>query len=264
MSTYVLSDIHGQYNAYMKMLDQIHFSKKDFLYVLGDVIDRGPDGIRIIQDIMTKKNAELIMGNHEFMLLNAIDYLRDRENGIDEARKNSDGLNPFELWIHPCNGGEGTCLEFLSLPVEVQNSLRDYLRTLYLIKRIKIGTKTYHLSHSYSLKKPFGKELSFAKATAEQTEEIVWESLFDKNKSIFWTEKPFAYVKDIYVFGHIFTQRVGQMNEKGKGYIYKSDDYRGYKIIDVDCGMALNGRSSQLGCICLETGEEYYVPLLED
>ena len=75
MSTYVISDIHGQYNSYKKMLEKIKFSSKDFLYVLGDCIDRGPDGINVIKDIMKRDNAELILGNHEVMLLNSIEHI---------------------------------------------------------------------------------------------------------------------------------------------------------------------------------------------
>ena len=40
--TYVMSDIHGEYEKYLKMLDLIGFRDEDELYVLGDVIDRGP------------------------------------------------------------------------------------------------------------------------------------------------------------------------------------------------------------------------------
>ncbi|MGN0345651.1 MAG: metallophosphoesterase [Lachnospiraceae bacterium] len=260
MSTYVMSDIHGQYKAYEKMLKLIGFSKEDQLYVLGDVIDRGPDGISIIKDLMKRKNAELILGNHEFMLLNAMKFLHDRENGVEFS---GDGLNPFELWTHPCNGGEGTCLEYMNFSKELQESIDSYLRSLNVIKRIKIDKTTYHLSHSFSVEKPFGKEIRFAKSSYRQTEKIVWESLFDKPKDYEDPNKLFAYSRDVYVCGHIFTQRLGKMDENGKGKIYKEANYRGYRVIDIDCGMALNSRSSRLGCLCLETGEEYYVPLLE-
>ena len=47
MSTFVLSDIHGEYNKFINMLDKIHFSDKDTLYVLGDVLDRGPEPIKV-------------------------------------------------------------------------------------------------------------------------------------------------------------------------------------------------------------------------
>lgn len=263
MSTYVLSDVHGQYTSYRKMLDKIKFSEDDFLYVLGDVIDRGPEGIRIIQDIRHRKNAELLLGNHEYMLMNALQYLRDREAGTvneDEI----DGITPYELWVHPCNGGEGTCLEWLSMPAEEQKELEDYLRSLYLIRRVKIGKTMYHLSHSYSLNKRFGQSVKYKNTKPKQVEEIVWESVFDKRGLCEDTEHPWAYVRDTYIVGHIFTQRLNEVDESGRGCIYENEDFQGYHIIDVDCGMALNSRSSQLGCLCIETGERFYVPLLED
>ena len=43
MSNYVRSDVHGQYKAYTKMLKKIDLKAEDTLYILGDVIDRGPE-----------------------------------------------------------------------------------------------------------------------------------------------------------------------------------------------------------------------------
>lgn len=48
MATYVISDVHGDYEGYMKILQLIQFSDKDALYVNGDVIDRGMGGVRIL------------------------------------------------------------------------------------------------------------------------------------------------------------------------------------------------------------------------
>lgn len=263
MSTYVMSDIHGQYLAYKKMLDKIKFSDDDCLYVLGDVIDRGPDGIRIIKDIMNRDNADLILGNHEFMMLNAIKYIRNRETSGAKIKRTDDGLNPLELWTHPCNGGEGTCMELSGLPDYEKKELEEYLLSRDLIKRIKINGNNYHLSHSFSLPKKFGKSVNLKKVSYKQAESIVWESLFDRPVDYPMNDKKFAYEKETYIVGHIFTQRLGQMDENGCGVVFKCDNYRGYNVIDVDCGMALNSRSSRLGCLCIETDEVHYVPLLE-
>lgn len=263
MSTYIMSDIHGQYIAYSKMLNLIDFKDEDQLYVLGDVIDRGPDGIRIIRDIMNRDNAELILGNHEFMMLNAIKYIKSREVQGTRVKRYDDGLNPLELWTHPCNGGEGTCMELAGLPDYEKNELEEYLLTRDLIRRIKVDGKSYHLSHSFSLPKKFGKSVNLKKASYKQAEAIVWESLFDRPSDFPLGDKQFAYDDDIYIVGHIFTQRLGQMNEAGMGEVFRNENYRGYSVIDVDCGMALNSRSSRLGCLCLETDEIFYVPLLE-
>lgn len=66
-----MSDIHGEYDRYMAMLDLIQFSEQDTLYILGDVIDRKPGGIEILQDIMRRPNVHMIIGNHEQMMLDS-------------------------------------------------------------------------------------------------------------------------------------------------------------------------------------------------
>ena len=53
---YVMSDIHGCYDKYKLMLDKIQFSENDILYILGDVVDRGAYGIKILLDIARRKN----------------------------------------------------------------------------------------------------------------------------------------------------------------------------------------------------------------
>ena len=68
MSNYVISDIHGQYKSYKRMLRAIQLQPEDTLYVLGDVIDRGPDGIKILNDMMKRENVIMFMGNHELMI----------------------------------------------------------------------------------------------------------------------------------------------------------------------------------------------------
>lgn len=37
---YCISDIHGYYGLFCRLLDKIRFSDKDKLYVLGDIIDK--------------------------------------------------------------------------------------------------------------------------------------------------------------------------------------------------------------------------------
>ena len=64
---YAMSDLHGCYDKYIKMLEKINFSDNDTLYILGDIVDRGPDGIKILQDIMQRINVVALMGNHDFL-----------------------------------------------------------------------------------------------------------------------------------------------------------------------------------------------------
>lgn len=43
---YIISDIHGCFDQYQKLLEKINFSSEDKLYVLGDAADRGPESIK--------------------------------------------------------------------------------------------------------------------------------------------------------------------------------------------------------------------------
>ena len=67
---YVMSDIHGNMRRFNSIMEQIQLQPEDTLYVLGDVIDRHPDGIRILCKLMkialleeyVKSTAEEITG----------------------------------------------------------------------------------------------------------------------------------------------------------------------------------------------------------
>lgn len=48
---YVMSDIHGHRRRFDSVMKQINLQPEDTLYILGDVIDRNPDGIRILQQL---------------------------------------------------------------------------------------------------------------------------------------------------------------------------------------------------------------------
>ena len=64
---YVISDIHGCYREYQKLLEKIHFSDTDVLYLLGDMVDRGPEPVKVLQDVMLRSNVYPILGNHDYM-----------------------------------------------------------------------------------------------------------------------------------------------------------------------------------------------------
>ena len=70
---YVMSDIHGNKRRFDSIMKQINLQTEDTLYVLGDVVDRHPHGGRILRQLMKMPNVQLILGNHEYMMLDALD-----------------------------------------------------------------------------------------------------------------------------------------------------------------------------------------------
>lgn len=63
--TYVMSDIHGMAELMERMLEQIRFSASDRLFILGDMIDRGPDPGGVIDIVWKNPNITALRGNHE-------------------------------------------------------------------------------------------------------------------------------------------------------------------------------------------------------
>ena len=81
MSTYVCSDIHGYYDLFMKALEEINFNNNDKLYILGDMIDKGNQGVKLLEYIIHHNNIHCIIGNHEQFFLNYYRNIMNDYNG---------------------------------------------------------------------------------------------------------------------------------------------------------------------------------------
>lgn len=55
--TYCLSDIHGEYELFMRLLEKIKYSDSDNLIICGDVIDKGRASVRLAKTIFDMPNA---------------------------------------------------------------------------------------------------------------------------------------------------------------------------------------------------------------
>lgn len=68
---FVIPDIHGHYDTFMALLEQIALSKNDQLFLLGDYIDRGPKVKQVLNKLLSLiENGYQVYplrGNHEDM-----------------------------------------------------------------------------------------------------------------------------------------------------------------------------------------------------
>ena len=89
MATYVISDIHGQYDMFMELLEKIPLKDSDTLYILGDVVDRGPHPIKTLQKLKKMPNVICMVGNHELMALRCLKLLMtaDAQSVLDSMKK---------------------------------------------------------------------------------------------------------------------------------------------------------------------------------
>ena len=75
---YAVSDLHGCYDRYRQLLDKLDLEEQDTLYVLGDALDRGPEGFQILSDMASRPQVVGLLGNHEAMALDALPGLLGR------------------------------------------------------------------------------------------------------------------------------------------------------------------------------------------
>ena len=134
---YVLSDIHGNERRFDSILKQIYLQSEDTLYILGDVIDRHPGGIRILRKIMSMPNVKMLLGTHEYMMLRALGHPYD--DTWDDGRA-------MEHWYR--NGGKVTHDSFKRIQKNLREEIINYLLNLPLNLDIKVNGIDYKLVHA--------------------------------------------------------------------------------------------------------------------
>ena len=127
---YTVSDLHGCYDKYQKLLETIKLRDEDTLYVLGDIVDRGKSGIELIRDIAARKNVIALKGNHDRTAAILLRFF-----GMSDRTEYSDKLKEvFDIWLS--DGGEVTYRSFLLLDDAEKQFILDFLDSLRLKKSI--------------------------------------------------------------------------------------------------------------------------------
>ena len=233
IATYVISDIHGEYDLFLELLDIIKLKETDTLYILGDILDRGPYPIKVLLKLMEMPNAVCIVGNHELMALECLEFLC--KEITEEAIAGIDSKMVDNLLTWQRNGSVTTTDEFHKLDPEARQDVIDFIKDFLIYEELAVGGKGYLLVHgglgNYSPKKEM-EDYSI--------EELVWHRADYETK----------YFEDVYVVtGHTPTQ--GIEGNPRPGYLYRANNH-----IAIDCGCYLPG--GRLAAICLDTGEEFY------
>lgn len=234
MSTYVMSDLHGNYNSYIAMLDKINFQNSDMLFILGDILDRGPNPIKIILDLMKRPNVEIIAGNHCVMACECFKFLLQEITEENLSEIDDDMIERLLNWQQ--NGSASTTIEFHSCDKETQKEIIEFISDFELYDEIEVCGKTFVLVHAGLANFDPEKEL-----WEYELDELVWHRPDYDRK----------YFEDKYVItGHTPTMAI-EGNPR-PGYIYHANNN-----IAIDCGCSFPG--GRLGCLRLEDMKEFYV-----
>ncbi len=243
--TYVISDLHGGFKQFKKMLKQIRFNPStDKLIIAGDIMDRGTGDLQIFEFItpfIKDSSMQLILGNHEYFLMQYLaNFLTDKEITRLDSR----------LW--EAFGAESSTIAAIDkLSIQDKERLYTFLDKLRYYIEVEVNKKVYVVTHA-------GLHADYLVFNSDNKIDVTKsiEYGMDKDKrgtliSIDIHHMPSGQKKaldKILLVGHEPTVRIC-----GDNKIIKYDNY-----ICIDCGMG-KGFEGRLGCICLETEQEYYV-----
>ena len=231
---YVSSDLHGfPLRSFQTLLKSARFTDDDFLYILGDVIDRNGDGgVETLLWLMEQDNIEHLMGNHESMLLECDFVFREVTNELLDSLT-ADQLGFLQRWLY--NGAEPTMNSINRLrrkDPELTLDLLDYLRDLPLYDAVSLPSGDFLLTHAGLGNFEKGKLLS-----SYTPHDLLWhrptleEAYFDSITT---------------VFGHTPTEYL----DAPAGRMLRTKTW-----IDIDTGAAGGGAPMLLR---LDDGKEFY------
>ena len=218
--TYVVANLHGNNTGFQKLLQMLKLKQSDILYVLGDSVDFGEETMDLLTDMSMRVNVYPLAGEHDLKALRML-------TGFEKMLKEGGTPTPefsAEMTAWAQDGGMATLSGYRALDAEMREGVLDYLAECMLCDEIEVGGKTYFLAHA-----------GLSNYSADKAPEDY------EPEEVFSTELPDAdfFKTRTLVVGH--TPTASGKIERRDGVIY------------LDCGMG------KIGCLCLETGEEYYV-----
>ena len=219
MSTYVLSDLHGQYDKFMDMLKLIKFNDNDKMYILGDIFDRGPDPLKILDYVICRKNIDFIPGNHEYMFL--------------------EFYNTYDARLWSYNGGKTTMTQLMKRGEDYLKALYDYLTKLPLVK---VHDK-FILTHAGLYLPKNQNQYTLQEILSLQNAEFnLWSRSNINNER--------QYKDYTVICGHTPTLYVDPDQ-------YQMSIVRRKGTIYIDCGATFS--DGRLACLRLEDNKEFYI-----
>lgn len=228
---YVLSDIHGNLRRFESIMKQINLQADDTLYILGDVVDRNPDGIKILRRIMKMPNVKMLLGNHEYMMMDSVGHCK---NAAEE--KEHTHWRQRRLWYN--NGGRITHDRLKRISLDQRAEVFRFLRALPVNLDIEVNGIKYRLVHASPVEN-YARSHDYYYQYETDMEFAVWER---------WDETQPVPEGCILIFGHTPTC---YFQDTKPWSIWKSDE-----AIGIDCGGGYE--YGRLGCLRLDDMKEFY------
>lgn len=256
MSTYVIGDVHGEFDIFQDFLNRLESNDKGSIYILvGDIIDRGPKTPEMvkwaIENITSSGKYQMVIGNHEFEKIDWWDrcaeyaamHMDTQDNNVIAFECSRDNYDFVESFKESGHTGD-----------EVKEAI-DFFKTLKYYKDITVNGQRFVIVHAnlpYSAIDEDGNNYYIQKdLKLRQKDFIVWDRDADG----------FDKIPDtILVNGHTPTV----LPEAFPFYLSKNPKYG--KIINtknrynIDCGLVFKEEypEANLAALRLDDLQEFY------
>ena len=249
-----IGDIHGEIRLLNRLLDNILKFGPERIVFTGDYIDRGPHAKEVVDRIMgLEVPVSCLMGNHEMMMLNAMEDL-------------GYGYSPIEMWYY--NGGEATlqsfgASSFFSFQSHMDSRYLDFFRRLSMSKVVQVGTRLRIMATHAGISPSIPVADQIGMKDYKSLHRFLLKNHLDIGESFLWIRDAFfnspADLWDGYlvVHGHTpilklkrFITSNGHKNfhfVENDLCIRKDEDTGSIVSVDIDSGSVISGRLTGLG-----------------
>lgn len=229
---YVISDIHGHEERFDSVMEQINLKADDTLYVLGDVIDRHKGGIRILRRLIAMPNVKMLLGNHEFMMMESLAAIEVQS--VEYVKYGY--CNELNLWYN--NGGDITHNYWKRIRKNVREEVLNFLYKLPINFDVTVNGVKYILCHGSPLENYRKNAINLMRYDSN-IEFAVWKR---------WSSRDGVPEGSTLIFGHTPTCNL----QRGFPWsIFKTEN-----AIGIDCGGAYD--EGRLLCLRLDDMAKFY------
>jgi predicted phosphodiesterase len=248
MGTYVIGDIHGCLDAWLKLRDKIEQQDKCANFILvGDIIDRGPQVVDMVSWAMYNINNnggkyQMIMGNHEF---EKVEWLHDQAK-VGQT-------NPEYLVTLYDRYGYTYEFNRVNEAQAFVDSIK-WFNTLPFYKELMINNKRIVVAHG-----------NIPKSAVNSKTNTILQNLDYKTKTNIVWDRPvngFKSLKDTYlVHGHTPTVMEDAFSLDNYSSEKLGRIIREKRRFNVDCGLVYSKyfKNCNLAALRLEDFEEFYL-----
>jgi len=249
-----IGDIHGEAGLLDRLLEHILKLGPEQIVFLGDYVDRGPHSREVVDRIMQMEvPVNCLMGNHEMMMLNAI------EDAVY-------GYSPIELWYY--NGGEATLqsfgfTSFFSFQSEMENGYLDFFRSLKISHVVAVKRDLKVLATHAGVSPSISLEDHLEMKDYRDLNRYMLKRHLDPERSILWVRKAFFesgpenWDGFLIIHGHTPVLKLKRyVTSSGiRNFLFVENDLcirlhpeNGRVVsVDIDSGSSVSGRLSGLG-----------------